>query len=96
MILLMGCINISSSQESSSSELHFEGISQNILRKFAEEAYKFCPDAVEQNAGSIEALEIKLIRAFFMGLICLLIILKGLDFYGFAKIYIPRSTDDNI
>lgn len=37
-------------------EVKFEKTPQNT-RKFAEEVYKFCPDAVEQNAGSIEALE---------------------------------------
>ncbi|WP_346352974.1 DUF4253 domain-containing protein [Azotosporobacter soli] len=30
------------------------------MKKFAEEVYVFCPDAVEQNAGSIEALVVEM------------------------------------
>ena len=37
-------------------EVKFAKMPQDT-RKIAEEVYKFCPDAVEQNAGSIEALE---------------------------------------
>jgi len=37
-------------------EAKFDKLPQDT-RKFAEEVYKFCPDAVEQNTGSIEALE---------------------------------------